>query len=92
MDRVIKWNHPDLEAIISMRFKQSPSAKLIDVDGCEGKMKDGTLCTVDLPFRQLPKTDYYGAMIDYARVDGVHVKGLGVFNGAVITITWRRAS
>jgi len=88
----VPWNHPELDSIQSMRFEQSPSNKLIDVVSCEGRMKNGMPVKVELPFRQLPKSDWHGAMLDYGRRDNVSLKGLGIFNGAVITILWKRSA
>lgn len=84
----VHWSHPDLAKIVRMRFVTDPGFPLIDLSYCWGELKDGTPCRVNLPFHQLPKKSYHGAMLDYARRDKVFLKGLGIFNGTVISILW----
>lgn len=82
----VYWNDPRLKKIVRMRFVTDPGFPLLDVSYCYGELKDGTPVRVSLPFSQLPRKNYHGAMLDYARRDNVFLKGLGVFNGSVISI------
>lgn len=80
----VEWNNPALARIVRLRFLTDPGFPFMDVSYCWGDLHDGTPARVDLPFGQLPKRNFKGALLDYARRDNVYLKGLGVFDAVSI--------
>ena len=77
---VVYWNDPQLARITRLRLLTDPGFPSWDVSYCHGELKDGTPCRVELPFSQLPRRNRSGALISYAKADGVYLKYLGVFD------------
>lgn len=84
--RTVCWSDPGLKKLIRLRFVSTPKFPFMDVEEVVGRMRDGRLVMVQLPFAQLPRRHYLGALMDYARRDGVYLEGLGIFSGTVISI------
>lgn len=82
VDRSLKvyWTDPRLASITRLRLLSDPGYPAWDVSYAHGELKDGTPCTVSLPFDQLPKKEMRHAIIVWAKRDGVYAKGLGIFN------------
>lgn len=81
----VYWHDPRLGRITRLRLLSDPGFPWWDVSYCHGELKDGTPCTVTLPFDQLPKTKHgqggiQRAIIEHAKKDGVYAKGLGIFD------------
>lgn len=76
----VYWSDPELKKITRLRLLSDPGFPFWDVSYCYGELKDGTAVRVSLPFYQLPKRGYLGAIIAAAKEDGVYAKGLGIFD------------
>ena len=81
----VDWTDKRLKRITRLRLLSDPGFPWWDVSYCHGELKDGTPCTVSLPFDQLPKSragmgGIQKAIVSYAKKDGVYAKGLGVFD------------
>ena len=76
----VYWNDPRLKKITRLRLLSDPGFPAWDVSYCHGELKDGTPCTVTLPFDQLRKKKINSDIIDYAKRDKVYAKGLGIFD------------
>ena len=74
------WSDPDLAKIVRLRLLSDRGHPFWDVSYCYGQLKDGTFVNVALPFQNLPKRNMSGAIIDYAKEDGIFAKSLGVFD------------
>lgn len=82
VDRSINvyWTDSRLARITRLRLLSDPGFPAWDVSYCHGELKDGTPCTVTLPFDQLRKRHVNADIIAWAKKEGVYAKGLGVFD------------
>ena len=87
-DQQVYWSDPRLARIVRMRFLTDPSFPMLDHSYIYGRLTDGTLVRVDVPFYQLPKRGWKGALIDFAKRDKVYLKRLGVFDEGTVSILW----
>ena len=76
----VYWDDPRLGKITRLRLLSDPGFPYWDVSYCHGELKDGTPCTVTVPFDQLPKRGMGRAIVSFAKQDGIHAKNLGVFD------------
>jgi undecaprenyl pyrophosphate synthase len=76
----LEWNDPDLVVVTRLRLLSDPGFPLWDVSYCHGYNTKREKVNVSLPFSQLPKRDMKGAIIRYAKKDGVYAKGLGILD------------
>ncbi len=90
--RKVRWNDPELKVIIRLKCLFEKGIGLMDVDECTGALTTGEVVTVELPFTQLPRANYLGILLDYARRDGVFLKGLGVLDGSTIVLLQKEHS
>ena len=74
------WADPQLKEIFRLRLLSDPGFPWWDVSYCYGKLHDGTVVRVDLPFGQLRKGRELSEIIAAAKEDGVYAKKLGILN------------
>ena len=82
----VDWTDPRLASIDRLRLLTDAGFPFYDVSYCLGSLKDGTPVRVDLPFSQLRKGKgrITAEILDYAKKDGVFVKGIGIFKSISI--------
>ena len=68
----VDWSVKGLE-IVRLRLLSDPGLPWWDVSYCYGRL-NGKLVNVQLPWSQLPKRNFKGYMIDYAKKKGLFVK------------------
>ena len=73
------WTEPGLK-ITRLRLVSDPGFPVWDVSYCHGKLADGTLVRVGLPFSQVPKRNRAEFILEWAKREGVYAKGLGIFD------------
>ena len=79
----VDWTDPDLLRVERFRLLTDPGFPAWDVSYCVGRMRDGSLVNVYLPFSQLPKRGgWKRALVDEAIAAGVNAKRLGFFDAA----------
>lgn len=76
--RYVNWKQPGLK-ITRLRLLSDPGLPYWDVSYCIGEV-NGKLCTVTLPFPQIPKRNVKGFIIAEAKRDGVYAKGIGILD------------
>ena len=76
----VSWKDKDLAKITRLRLLSDPGYPVWDVSYCFGQLRSGASVRVDLPFSQLPKRNVVGAILQYAKRDGVYAKGLGILD------------
>ncbi len=83
LDRV-DWTDPNLAQIVRFRLLTDRGFPFWDVSYCIGRLGDGTLVDVDLPFSQLRKGrgGWKRHLVEWAAEDGIHAKRLGFFDAA----------
>lgn len=81
--RQVPWTDKQLVRVLRFRLLTDPGFPVWDVSYCYGEMADGTRVRVVLPFDQLRKRGWQGHLLEYARRDGVHARGLGFFDADV---------
>lgn len=57
-----------------------------DISYCWGELRDGTAVAVEMPHLVLPKRDWRGVLIRWARANGVYLAGLGLFRDGTVSI------
>lgn len=70
----VDWTTKGLE-IVRLRLLSDPGLPWWDISYCYGRL-NGKLVNVNLPWSDLPKKNYKGFMIEYAKKKGIFVKGL----------------
>lgn len=75
----VPWTDKNLAEITRLRLLSDPGFPYWDVSYCHGRLHDGTLVHVELPFSQLPKRGLRREIVRYAKDDGVYAVGLGIF-------------
>jgi hypothetical protein len=83
---LVAWTDPYLKRIVRLKLTGPPRFPWLQVAECVGEMESGELVNVQLPFSELPRVNYYGAMLDWARREGVYLRGLGIFNHSSIVV------
>ena len=78
-NRFVDWNYKGIR-IYRLRLLSDPGFPVWDVSYCWGKLPDGELVNVTLPFDQLPKQRVSRTIVEYARKDGVYAKGTGILD------------
>lgn len=78
---LVPWTEPGLYIT---RLRLIGDHGVLDVSYCHGRLKDGTLVRVELPFDQLPLRGARRAIVHYAKKDKVYANGLGVFDNLSI--------
>lgn len=80
--QTVYWADKKLAKVTRLRLLSDPGFPFWDVSYCYGELKDGTAVRVSLPFHQLPKGKgkLNGAIIEWAKKDGVYAKRLGIFD------------
>jgi len=76
----IEWNDGRLAKFTRVRMLTDPGFPYWDFSYCYGELKDGTKVEVTLPFHQLGRRKWKSEAIEYAKRDGIYLKGLGFFN------------
>ena len=76
----VDWSHPDLESVVRLRLVSDPGFPAWDVTYCHGKLKDGRIVHVLLPFNQLPRKGMRRAIVKHAQKCGVFAKKLRIFD------------
>jgi len=76
--RSVEWSTPGLQ-ITRLRLLSDPGFPWWDVSYCHGKLADGTLVHVILPFDRLPKR-YAPALIAYLNEAQLNGKRLGIWD------------
>ena len=79
-EKAVDWTDPSLKRIVRLRLLSDPGYPAWDVSYCVGELQDGTPVRVQLPFSQLPRKGMRGAIVEYAKKDGIHAGRLGVFD------------
>ena len=74
--RHVSWDHPDLR-ITRLRLLSDPGYPTWDVSYCHGRIGDEEV-KVMLPFSELPKRAMKSKIVQYARLDKVHAKAIGI--------------
>lgn len=77
---LVDWTDQRLARITRLRLVSDIGYPVWDVSYCHGVLQDGTECTVQVPFSQLPKHRKLRAIVNYAIADGVNAKKLGIFD------------
>ena len=72
----VSWDHPDLR-IARLRLLGNPGYPTWDVSYCHGRIGDEEV-KVMLPFSELPKRAMKSKIVQYARLDKVHAKAIGI--------------
>lgn len=80
------WTDRKLEKILRFRLLSDPGCPNWEVSYCIGKLKDGMVVYVELPFSTLPKRNWKLALIQEARADQVYAKGLGFLDPTVYSL------
>jgi hypothetical protein len=75
ISETISWDTPGLR-IDRLRLISDPGFPLWDVSYCTGRLSDGTVCNVNLPFSQLPKRGMRQALYAHAKRSGQFIDGL----------------
>lgn len=74
----VDWYHPDLK-VTRLRLLSDPGVPFWDVSYCDGQL-DGYHVKVCLPFDQLPKRGFLGAIVKHAQQARVFAKRLGILD------------
>lgn len=77
---------PRLARITRLRVVSDPGFPFFDLSYCHGQLKDGTYVRVDLPWYQFPRKGFSRALVTMCKEAGVYGRGLGIFDGDVISI------
>ena len=72
----VYWNDERLASIIRIRLLTDRTYPAWDVSYVLGKLTTGEQVRVRVPFHQLPKRGSVRMMVDYAKRDGVFLRGL----------------
>jgi hypothetical protein len=72
------WKDPALKRFITLELTLGLDGWLVSY--CDGELKTGERVLVTLPFKVLPRWGLRRAIVDYAKRDGVYVKGMGLFD------------
>lgn len=75
----VDWSEKGL-TVTRLRLLSDPGHPIWDVSYCDGRLADGTLVRVQLPFDQVPKSNVTGFIVDEARKAKVYARGLGILN------------
>jgi hypothetical protein len=82
----VDLSDPRLARITRLRLVSDPGFPFFDVSYCYGVLKDGTHVRVDLPAHQFPRRGLNRALVEMCQEAGVYGRGLGIFDGDVISI------
>jgi hypothetical protein len=74
----VDWSEPGLK-VTRLRLLSDRYCDFWDVSYCDGEL-DGQPVRVELPFSQLPKREWKGAIINYAKREGIFAKRLGILD------------
>lgn len=74
----VDWSDKRLARIMRLRLLSDPGYPAWDVSYCHGVLTDGTECTVQLPFDQVPKGKVSAFIVAHAKRDGVYAKRLRI--------------
>tara|TARA_R100001443_G_scaffold112958_1_gene127087 strand:+ start:321 stop:584 length:264 start_codon:yes stop_codon:yes gene_type:complete len=76
------WNDKNLKQITKLRFISTKGYRWWDLSYCLGIDYDGKEVNVSVPFCHIPKGkgNINRHILDWAKDDGVYVKGLNIFN------------
>lgn len=83
---IVPWTDPRLKTITRILLVGPAGFGWLTVEGVWGVLDNGDPVAVQVPFETVPRKHYYGAMLDWARREGVYLDGLGVFGGTVVTV------
>ena len=78
MDDVISWDSDQLEVITLLDLSKVNDAYM--VRQCTGRLKNGHVVMVSLPFIWLPLYGLRQAIVKEAKKAGVYAKGLKIFD------------
>jgi hypothetical protein len=81
----VYWTDPELKEITRLRLLTDYGFPLYDISYCHGRLKDGRVVTVRLPFGQLSKREWKTEILRYARQDNVYAKGLRIWEDDVVS-------
>ena len=84
----VYWADKRIDRIVRMRFLTDPAFPMLDHSYTYARLRNGDLVRVDLPFYQLPKKGWKGALIEHAKRDKVFLKALGLFDEGTVSILW----
>jgi hypothetical protein len=76
----VYWTDDRLMKVTRLRVLSDPGFPVWDVSYCHGVLKDGTHCTVELPFDQIPKRGFKRFIVKWAKHEKVYAKGLGLLD------------
>jgi len=82
-DEEIYWTDKRLQKIVRVRLLSDPGLPFWDISYCHGRLSDGRLVPVCLPFHQLPKKGLFRSIVNHAKKDNVYAKGLGFFSDLI---------
>lgn len=71
---------PAIVQIVRLRLLSEPGYPVWDLSYCHGRLADGTIVPVQLPYPTFSKKDLRGDIIDMCRKAGRYGKGLGIFD------------
>jgi hypothetical protein len=66
------------------RLRLIGDAGVLDVSYCHGRLKDGTLVNVQVPFDQIPLRGHKRVIVWWAKKEKVFAQGLGIFDNISI--------
>ena len=78
---LVDWTEPGLYIT---RLRLIGDHGVLDVSYCHGRLQDGTLVQVQLPFDRIPLRGHKRAIVHYAIKDKVHAGRLGCFDNLSI--------
>jgi hypothetical protein len=78
---LVDWTEPGLYIT---RLRLIGDHGILDVSYCHGRLADGTLVRVELPFDQLPLRGARRVIVHHAKKDKVYATGLGIFDNLSI--------
>jgi hypothetical protein len=78
---LVSWTTPGLYIT---RLRLIGDYGVLDVSYCHGRLKDGTLVNVELPFDRIPLRGHKRVIVEHAIKDGVNATRLGCFDNISI--------
>jgi len=82
MSTVIPWEDPELDKILVLKLYLEYDR--YKVRFCIGRMKDGKLVDVKIPFTELPRSRMRDSIVAHAKASKLFACGLDIFSAIFI--------
>ena len=79
-DEYVTLGDPRLKSIDRLRLLTEPGYPYYDISYCYGTLKDGRHVRISNTPMHLPRRNLKGALIQWAKDEGVYAKGLGLLD------------